>query len=395
MQDSEYSKHRSRFREAMRERELDGLLVTSLSDVRYLCGFSGSSGLVLLLPRSGWFLTDFRYREQSREEVAGLRTLICEEDFGKGLREILTRSRGGTAPGSARTRDRDVAGCAAGGTSPGAAGSASPRPLRIGYDPRSLTCAELALYRRRLRGLASLVPLKADMQSVRARKSPAEVRAMKKGIRVAEAAFREALRGLGERPTERELALELDFAARRRGAEAAAFETIVAGGARGALVHARPSGSKLTGAVVVDWGVVFEGYCTDCTRTVALGRVPAEIRKVHRLVLEAQERALERIRPGVRAREVDRVAREVLEKAGYGKAFGHGLGHGVGLEVHEMPHLSPRSRDVLEEGMVFTVEPGVYLPGVGGVRVEDMVLVTSSRAEVLTSLPRSLDPSEY
>lgn len=388
----EYSRRRSDLRECMTREGLQGVILTGTADVRYACGFSGSSGLVLLLPRSGWFLTDFRYREQSREEVVGLRTVVCPETLGQGLREVLARVGAGMTGQVERiTRGRD--GVRTADTTE--VEHATRRPLRIGYDPSTVTCAELSLYRRELRGIARLVPLKTGMQLLRARKSPAEVELVRKGIKVAEAAFREAIRGLEKVSTEKKLALRLDFASRRRGAEATAFETIVASGKRGALVHARTSGAKLAGMVVIDWGIVFEGYCTDCTRTLALRRVPAELRKVHRLVLEAQEKALERIRPGIRAAEVDRVAREVLEKAGYGKAFGHGLGHGVGLEVHEKPYLGPRSKDVLEKGMVLTVEPGVYLPGVGGVRVEDMVLVTASGAEVLTRLPRSLDPSDY
>ncbi|MBC7252553.1 MAG: aminopeptidase P family protein [Actinobacteria bacterium] len=390
---SVYRDRRCRFRAAMRERKLDGLLVTALPDLRYLCGFSGSSGLALLLPRTGWFLTDFRYRERSTEEVVGLRTLICPDSLGGGLREVLARVRAG-APASGGLKAR-------GGikskvdTLPLGEESSARRPLRIGYDPHAVTCAELSIYRRELRDMARLVPLKAGLQPLRAQKSPAEVEIIKRGIKVSEAAFRETLRGLVKTTTEWELAVELDFAARRRGAEASAFETIVASGKRGALVHAKPSRRRLSGAMVVDWGVVYEGYCTDCTRTLAWGRVPVELRRAHRAVLEARERALEKVRPGARAREVDRAAREVLEKAGFGEAFGHGLGHGVGLEVHERPHVGPGSGDVLREGMVFTVEPGVYLPGVGGVRVEDMVLVTPSGAEVLTRLPRSLDPSDY
>lgn len=368
------------------------MLVTGLPDLRYLCGFSGSSGLALLLPRSGWFLTDFRYREQSREEVFGLRTVIYEEDIGRALRDILLRTGVGPEAG-AEARGRDGGEKAEGPAY--ADDRAWDRLPRVGYDPHALTCAELSLYRRRLRGLVSLAPLRAGLARLRSRKSSAELELMRRGIRVAEEAFREALRDLEGTSTERELALGLDYAARRRGAEAMAFETIVAGGKRSALVHARPSQAGLTGAVVVDWGVVLGGYSSDCTRTLALGRVPGELRRAHRLILEAQQRALEAVRPGVRASVVDRAAREILEKAGYGKAFGHGLGHGVGLEVHEAPNLSPRSRDILEEGMVVTVEPGVYLPGVGGVRVEDMVMVTRGGAEVLTTLSRSLDPSDY
>lgn len=365
--EDEYRVRRRRLRELTRANRLDGMLVSGAAEVRYLCGFSGSSGMVLLLPRSGYFLTDFRYREQSRLEVVGLRIAICGEGFGEALKSILAR----------RDAGKERAG------------------KRIGFDPHSLSCSDLAVLRSSLRGTAALVPLKTDLKVLRARKTRSEVEVIGKGLRVAEAAFRQALKRVGKRTTEWELALEVDFAARRRGAEAPAFETIVASGSRGALVHARPSRKRLAGAVVIDWGVVYEGYNTDCTRTLAFGRVPAELVKAHWLVLEARERALAAARPGVRACEVDRVAREVIERAGYGKAFGHGLGHGLGLEVHERPHVGPRSRDVLEEGMVFTVEPGVYLRGLGGVRVEDMVVVTANGVEVLASLPHSLNPSDY
>jgi Xaa-Pro aminopeptidase len=146
---------------------------------------------------------------------------------------------------------------------------------------------------------------------------------------------------------------------------------------------------------VVDWGVRYNGYYTDMTRTLAFGRIPPSLRKAYNVVIEAQERAIGMIRPGVKAADVDQAARGIIEKEGYGPYFGHGLGHGVGLEVHERPHIANMSRDVIEEGMVFTIEPGIYLPEKGGIRVEDMVLVKSGGAELLTTLPRSLDPSDY
>ncbi len=358
---AEFVARRRRYRALMASEGLDGLLVTHLPDLRYLCGFSGSSGLALLLREGGFFYTDFRYREQAKREVAGLRKVAYAATAGEAVARTLARREG----------------------------------MRLGFDPAALSYAAVLDMRRCLRGRAALVPLKASLMQLRAVKSRPELAAMRVGIGMAERAFKQALGALPARVSERELAAHLDGAARALGAEALAFETIVASGSRGALVHARPGAGKLAGATVIDWGVVNEGYCTDATRTIAFTRVPAEIRKAHAIVLDAQERALETIRPGVRAREVDHAAREVVERAGYGDAFGHGLGHGVGLEVHERPHVGASSRDVLEEGMVFTCEPGIYLPGVGGVRVEDMVLVTESGVEVLTTLPRSLDPSDY
>jgi Xaa-Pro aminopeptidase len=345
----------------MRREGLDGIVVTHLPDIRYLCGFRGSSGMALLLRGGGYFFTDFRYRDQSALEVKGLKTVIYETSVEEAVGRALRRYRG----------------------------------LRIGFDPASLSYASVVAMRRRLKGIAGLVPLKGSLTLLRAPKSRLELETIRKGIQIAEKAFKGALCGMTGDSTEFDLAAAVDMAARGMGSEAPSFETIVASGARGALVHANPSRKKLRGATVIDWGVILDGYCTDATRTVAFGVIPAQLKKVHRLVLDAQERALEMVRPGVRARDVDRAAREVIEKAGYGGAFGHGLGHGVGLEVHERPYVGKASHDVIEEGMVFTNEPGIYLPGVGGVRVEDMLLVKGDGAELLTTLPRGLDPADY
>ncbi len=265
----------------------------------------------------------------------------------------------------------------------------------IGFDPASLSYAEVLSLRNKLRGIASFKPAKSSFSRLRTCKSPAEVEIIRKAVSMSQKAFQEALRGYTGEMRESDFALNLDTAARRMGADDRSFETIVACGPRGAMAHAAPSAKKLKGVTVVDWGVICQGYCSDTTRTVAFGRVPRELRKAHEVVLEAQALALQRIAPGVEAREVDRAARDLIAAAGYGDEFGHGLGHGVGLEVHEGPSLSTSSTDVLEEGMVITVEPGIYLAGIGGVRVEDMVLVTGTGAELLTSLPRGLDPSDY
>jgi Xaa-Pro aminopeptidase len=359
--DAEFGRRGKKYRDLMAGEGLEGLLVSHLADVRYLCGFSGSNGMVLLLGDRGYFLTDFRYREQSAHEVRGLKVAV----YAAGLEDSLARLL-------------------------------EKRPeTRLGFDPASLFYAEVLLLRRRLKGIAVLRPVQGSLALLRASKSRSEVKIIRSAIRIAQEAFAEALGQVGEGTREAELAAALDMAARKRGAEAPSFETIVASGPRGAMVHAAPSGRRLRGMTLVDWGVIYRGYCTDMTRTLAFGKIPAPLKKAHALVLEAQQRALERIRPGTKARDVDKAARDIIEEAGYGPAFGHGLGHGVGLEVHERPHVSRASRDVIEEGMVFTVEPGIYLPGVGGVRVEDMVLVTNRGAEVLTTLPRGLDPAEY
>jgi Xaa-Pro aminopeptidase len=361
MKDTDYSRRRKRYRELMRREDLGGLYIGHLPDVRYLCGFTGSNGIILLLARSGYFLSDFRYREQSAAEVKGLKVLIYEKSPLESLRRALKGYSG----------------------------------LSLGFDPNTLVYGQVLDLRRELRGKARVLPLKGPLALLRAVKSPWERQVMGKALRLAEEAFRDALKAGNEDNVEASFAAALDCAARKRGAEDRAFETIVAGGTRGAVVHASPSKRKLRGAVVVDWGVRYRGYHTDMTRTLDCGGMSSSLKKAYDVVIEAQERALKSIKPGVKASDVDRAARELIEEEGYGAFFGHALGHGVGLEVHERPYVGKNSRDVIEEGMVFTVEPGIYLPGKGGVRVEDMVLVRSGGAELLSSLPRSLDPSDY
>ncbi len=358
---AEFGHRKKSFRDLMDRQGLQGLFINRLSDVRYLCGFSGSNGAILLFDNRGYFITDFRYREQSTEEVKGLKVVVQEEGLYRTLAKLL-RGRSG---------------------------------MKLGFDPNSLFHAEVLVLRRKLKGVVRLQPVKGPFNMLRARKSRMEVETIQKAIRLSQMAFQEALNGYTGDIREKDFAISLDMTARRLGADGQSFETIVASSTRGAMVHAAPSGKKIRGMTVVDWGVSYQGYCTDITRTLAFGRIPRSLQRAHALVLEAQGKALEKIRPGVKAKEVDLAARDIIETAGYGTFFGHGLGHGVGLEVHERPHVSKGSGDVLEEGMVFTVEPGIYLPGIGGVRVEDMVLVTSRGADVLTTLSRSLDPSRY
>ncbi|MEW6553156.1 MAG: Xaa-Pro peptidase family protein [Actinomycetota bacterium] len=357
----EYAARRRSYRALLRAQGIDGMVLTHLPDIRHLCGFTGSSGVALLLRQGGYFFTDFRYREQSAREVVGLRTVIYATSVEEAVAKTLQRRRG----------------------------------LRLGFDRDVASYAGVMALRRHLRGIAALLPLKGSLGLLRAPKSRSELETIRKCIDIAQRAFLTALRDVDGRSSEFDLAAAIDIAARRLGSERPSFDTIVAAGSRGALVHAGPSRKRLRGVTVIDWGVELRGYCSDTTRTVAFGKVPPLLEKAHCLVLEAQERALDMVRPGVKARKVDGAAREVIERAGYGDAFGHGLGHGVGLEVHERPHVSPASRDIIEEGMVFTNEPGIYLPGIGGVRVEDMVYVTATGPELLTTLPRGLDPSDY
>jgi Xaa-Pro aminopeptidase len=335
--------------------DVPALLVTTPKNVRYLTGFTGSNGQ-LLLSADPLFFTDGRYTAQSAEQVPDLPREIYSgtTKFGDLLAKQLA--------------DRGV--------------------TRLGVEAANITLAASEKLRDELSGV-DLVPTKEIVEKIRRVKDAAEVDAIRAAQEVAEQALTRAL-GDFSSGTEVDLALAIEFAMRELGAEAPSFDTIVAGGAHAALPHASPRREPvdLDGLLLIDMGAQLDGYCSDMTRTFLGPRAPEEMRRVHTAVVASLEAGCAAVRPGVKGSDVDRAARDVLEQAGYGDAFVHSTGHGVGLEIHEGPTLSMTSEDVLEPGMIVTVEPGVYVPGVGGVRVEDFLVVTDDGAENLTSLPR-------
>jgi Xaa-Pro aminopeptidase len=351
----------------LRERKLDALLVWNAVNVRYLTGFTGSNALALILARARSdghrFLTDFRYTTQSAEQVHDL-----------FAREIV----------SGELLDAAVAALVA------AAGGAG----RLGFDDASLTVAQHTRLRELLPSGWQLIPCAGAVERMRAIKDSQEIAHIRAAAELADEALRGVLeRGLAGR-SEREVAIDLEFEMRRLGADGPSFPSIVASGAHGALPHAEPRAQPIARDVLVtiDWGALHEGYCSDCTRTYATGeRIPAQAREIYELVHAAQARALGAVTAGPSGRELDAVARETIELAGHGEHFGHGLGHGVGMEIHEGPRLSRTAgEDPLRAGNVVTVEPGVYLPGDCGVRIEDLLVVHESGHEVLTGLPTEL-----
>jgi Xaa-Pro aminopeptidase len=349
------------------ELEVDALLVESLVDVRYLTGFSGSHGLALVVAASSRerlgsdrFLTDFRYQTQSAEQVReAFERAIVSGDLIEALAAMLAQSAG-----------------------------------RLGFDEADMSVKA----HRRLGELLGegweLVATAGAVAKLRAVKDAGEVERIRAASQLADAALREVLEGGLVGRTERDVAIELELRMRRLGAAAPSFPSIVAAGAHGALPHAEPRDREIAPDVLVtiDWGAFHEGYCSDCTRTYATGEgVSALAREVYALVLSAQETGLAAVQPGPNGRELDAVARELIEQAGYGERFGHGLGHGVGMEIHEGPRLSRTASDQpLQAGNVVTVEPGVYLPGQLGVRIEDVVVVGDAGQDVLTTLPKEL-----
>lgn len=353
----------------LREREIDVLLVANQVNVRYLTGFTGTNGLALIVAhparRHGHrFFTDFRYATQSAAQVPE----IFDREIVAG--ELLEAAAGALVR------------------------SAPAHRGRLGFDDASLTVKQHARLGELLGEEWELVRSAGLVEGLRAVKDANEIDRIRAASRLADEALRETLEAGVVGRSERDVAIELELRMRRLGAEGPSFPSIVAAGAHGALPHAAPRARDIRKDVLVtiDWGALHDGYCSDCTRTYATGEgISSRAREVYTLVLAAQERALAAVRAGPNGKEVDAVARELIEQAGEGDHFGHGLGHGVGLEVHEGPRLSRlASEDPLLVGNVVTVEPGVYLPRRLGVRIEDLLVVHADGHEVLSGLPKEL-----
>lgn len=351
--------------EQLRALEVDSLLVGAPVNLRYLTGYTGTNGLALISARGAphRFFTDFRYATQSAAQVSAE---FEQEIAPADLLEAATRALG---PGGGKGE------------------------RRLGFDDAALTIKQHGRLRELLADGWELVACGGMVERLREVKDEQEIAA----IRAAAALADEALTGVLEEGlvgrSERDVAIELELRMRRLGAQAPSFPSIVASAEHGALPHAEPRDAEIERGVLVtiDWGAYLDGYCSDCTRTYATGPLSEEAQTTYDLVLSAQEAALAAVRPGVSGREVDGVARAIIEGAGHAEHFGHGVGHGVGMEIHEAPRLSrTASEEPLRAGNIVTVEPGVYVPERLGVRIEDLAVVSDGGAERLTSLPKEL-----
>lgn len=341
---------------------ISGLLVTHLPDIRYLCGFTGSTAVLALTRFQARLFTDGRYTSQAKEEVQAAEVEISSAAAAVAAVEWI---------------------------------AAQPRVASVGFDPAVVTVADLdrwkaalpARVRRKL-----LVPLPAPfVEQLRQIKDQAELAVMREAALTGCRLFDHMLTVLRPGMTEMEVAAELEHEARMLGAEGMSFETIVAAGARSALPHGRATSNPLPrrGFLTLDFGIIHRGYCSDMTRTVFWGKPKEAERRAYAAVLEAQQTAIDRVSAGVRSCDVDEAARGVLRREGLADAFTHSTGHGVGLEIHETPRIAARQNSRLMAGMVITIEPGIYLPGQFGIRIEDMVAVTRTGAEVLTPAPKA------
>ena len=352
-------------RRAMKELKLDGLLLTHPPDLAYLTNFTGDDSVGLITEKDFFLATDFRFQEQAEIEAAWLKV---------------------------RLRDAKMGDCLA-------ATMAEAKCRRVGFEANFTTVGQIDALQTALkadkRGAGiELVPLGDVMVNLRKVKDDHEVDLIRKSVAIAEEAFdvlRDAIK-VGEK--ENYLAGLLEFELRSRGASGASFKTIVATGANSSLPHYRPQevAVQRDQPLLIDWGAVHKGYCSDLTRTLLVGRCSPRIKKVYQVVYEAQMAAIEFLRPGVTTLQADRVARDVIEQAGFGKEFGHGLGHGIGRDIHELPTMRKTGgEEELRPGMIVTVEPGIYLSGEGGVRIEDDVLITHSGCEVISSLDKTIE----
>jgi Xaa-Pro aminopeptidase len=357
MDSAEFERRRRSVVAGLAQRKIDALLVTSPPNVRYLSGFTGSNGNLLIWRDGVVLFTDPRYDLRAKEEVS-CRVTVTRRPL---VLDVVARI-----------------------------GRLGLR--RIGYEQTRLTCDSFDALKSRLPMKASLVPVAGWIEEMRTIKSPAELALIRRSVETNSRAFEQATTRLRPGVTEKALAAELEYRMRRLGAEKAAFDTIVAAGTRTALPHSEPSSARFeTGELVmVDMGALQDGYSSDMTRMLYLGAPTPKVKRTYRGVLEAQLAALDAVRPGVLASHVDRQARRVLKSYGLDRAFVHSTGHGLGLEIHEPPRIGKTGKSRLEAGMTITIEPGVYLDGFGGIRIEDTIVVTPTGCEILTPTSKDL-----
>lgn len=344
----------ARMDEVLAAEGLDALIVTDLTNVRYLSGYVGTNGILVIGPGRRVLLTDSRYLSDARERTRGVDVVLAGRDLMDRLADAVPRGR-------------------------------------VGVEAEQVSMARHDRFAARLSGV-ELAATSGLVEGIRCIKEPGEIASIREAARIADGAYGRLLdEGFGGR-TEAEVAWALEGWMRDAGAEAASFPIIVASGSHGALPHAVPRRVPVQAdsLVVVDMGALVDGYASDCTRTLSTGVLPDSLAHAYRVCREAQRAALAACRAGVGSSDLDAVARGVITEAGLGDRFGHGLGHGVGLDVHERPWVRQEGGEVLQTGMVVTIEPGIYLEGVGGVRIEDLVVITDDGCEVLTGVTTDL-----
>lgn len=343
----------------LEQKQVEAVLITDPYNMRYISGFCGGEGILYVSRAQHVLITDSRYTEAAMNESD---FTVVEENQNQKRTEILK-------------------GCIA-----------RDQITDIGYEDETMRCSELAHLSRELSEVKTWIPMGGSVDELRQIKTPEEIACLRRAEEIGDIAFTAILKYLKPGVTELEVAAHLEFEMKMAGASDLSFETIVASGLNSSMPHAHPTEKKLENGdfVTMDFGCKYNGYCSDMTRTVVIGKANDKQKEIYSTVLKAQEAALAMLKAGIQGREADKVARTIIEEAGYGECFGHSLGHSVGLFIHENPGLSTRSEVVLQENMIETVEPGIYIPGFGGVRIEDMVVITKDGIENLTHSQKQL-----
>ncbi len=353
----------SALRQRMAELKLDAYLLTHAPDIAQFTGFSGHDSTALITPTGQTVVTDSRYTEELSLAAPHARLVLRTKSMADALTQAIGKAKS----------------------------------TRIGFETNFITYGLVDGLKRSLRKSgksAALVPVTDMMVTLRKNKDSDEIAAIRKAVEIAEKAFLEVVSKVKPGVSESELTGKLILAMRSRGASDAAFHPIIATGAHSSLPHYRPDATPVANdaALLVDWGAIYQGYRSDLTRTVFIGKPNRKLVEIYKIVLEANLATIDKLKAGLNCKAADAIARKIITRAGYGKQFGHGLGHGIGRDIHEEPRLhASRDKDHLQTGSVVTVEPGIYLPGIGGVRIEDDVLITDTGCEVLSSLEKSLD----
>ncbi|HOQ16366.1 MAG TPA: aminopeptidase P family protein [Defluviitaleaceae bacterium] len=347
----------TKIRKLLIDNQLDGIMIHSPVNRKYLSGFTGSAGILLISQSLAVLLTDFRYIEQAKKQATDF---IIIDYMAEGLYNEINKF----------IKKENI--------------------NRLAIEAEKLSYKEYREYNEKLD--AQLVPTEKLVENIRKIKDKDEIKRIKQAAAIGDEAFRHILSFLKAGISERDIALELEYYMKKHGASDLSFSTIVASGAFSALPHWEPGERKLEVGdfVVMDFGCIYKGYCSDMTRTVVIGKASSRQKEIYDIVFQAQMAALEGLGPFKRGKEIDKIARDYIEMKGYGSCFGHGLGHCVGMEIHENPRLSKNEEEEFLPGMVVTVEPGIYIPDFGGVRIEDLVLITDDGIEILTKSPKEL-----
>ena len=351
-----YLKRLEKLRNKMQKNLIDGVLLVGDSNRNYITGFTGDESFALITEREAIFITDSRYVAQAKIEVENFEVMKYKIDIHEFVADLAQKLCVKT----------------------------------LAFEENIITYKEYEKYGEKFNG--ELKPLNGIVEDIRIIKDEFEIKCIKKAANIADKAFENILKVIKPGVTEKDVALELEYFLKKMGASDLSFDTIAASGKRSALPHGRASSKTIEKGefITLDFGCIYNGYCSDMTRTVAVSDVSEEMKKVYDIVLTAQKMAIEKIKPGVLGSDVDKCARDYITKMGYGKHFGHGLGHGVGRDIHEDPRLSPKGNKILEYGMIVTDEPGIYIEDSFGVRIEDLILVTDNGCEIISKSPKDL-----